>query len=247
MTGLQRIVAAAGAGGEAPAQAQAIAAACGAHLHAAAGAVEACPAAARDCGADLLVIVPPRDPHSGRLALEAAHWQALRDSPCPVLLAGAGPARPYRSVVVAVDPMHEHDKPAALDDALVVAAMAVAGPAARIGLLHCYLPPEYVPLRAPGATRPAVLNRREGTLEAHRAALAALAGRHGIGPGRTWLEPGDPREAIPEIAAREAADLVVLGAVARGRLRRLLIGSTTEPVLGRLACDVLTVGLPAGI
>jgi nucleotide-binding universal stress UspA family protein len=32
-----------------------------------------------------------------------------------------------------------------------------------------------------------------------------------------------------------------MGAVARSRLRRLLVGSTAEAVMDRLACDVLAV------
>jgi len=38
----------------------------------------------------------------------------------------------------------------------------------------------------------------------------------------------------------------VLGAIARGRLREMLIGSTAERVLDRMHCDILVVKPPRG-
>ncbi len=129
-------------------------------------------AQAQEFGADLLVMNPPRDPASGRLALGYADWEILRKSPCPVLLTGGGTPRAYREILVAVDPLHSHDKPAALDDALIAGARALAdGAGARIGLLHCYLPPQYLPLRAPGGAPSGLFHHRESALDAHREGL----------------------------------------------------------------------------
>ncbi len=239
VAGLRRILVI----GAAVARADALARQCAASIER----VEAAPdaaALARETGADLLVLEAPRDVRTRYWLPGAAEWQVLRLSPCPVLLAGTESHAAYGRVLVAVDPLHEHDRPAALDDALVGAARAVAAPQAHIGLVHCHLPSENVPLRAPGATRGTVIHRRTGTFAAQRATLEAFAARHGIDAAALQIEAGDPREAIPEVATRSGADLVVLGAVARGPLRRFLIGSTTEPVIGRLGCDVLAVTGP---
>lgn len=194
-------------------------------------------------GADLLVTGRPLSTTPGRPAFTASDWRLIGMSPCPVLIThGAADDGFYRDILVAVDPMHAHDRPAALDDALIAAAQELAAPGgARVRLLHCYLPAEYLPLRAPGAVSSAAFHRRDSSIEGHRDALQQLARRQGIAPGDVLLEPADARQAIPEAATRLGVDLVVMGAVARSRLRRLLIGSTAEAVLDRLPCDVLAI------
>lgn len=195
---------------------------------------------AADFGADLLVHGTAR----GRRFADA-DWRIVRDAPCPVLFTQGAPPSGYRQALAAVDPLHAHDKPAALDDALVGAAQALVDPAGgQLHLLHCHLPPQYVPMRAPGAGARGALHPEDRPLEVLRLALQQLAQRHGIAADNVYLEPGDAREGILDMAGRLGADLVVMGAVSRSRLKRLLIGSTTEAVLDRLPCDVLAVKPP---
>ena len=47
--------------------------------------------------------------------------------------------------------------------------------------------------------------------------------------------------AIPRMAEKLDADLVVMGAISRSTLKRIAIGNTAERVLGDLPCDVLVV------
>lgn len=197
---------------------------------------------ARAFQADLMVTTSSR-PSAGRHgSLTHTDWELIRHSPCPVLFGRAAPAGGYREILVAVDPVHAHDEPAVLDDRLIGLGEVLArGSGARLRLLHCYLPAEYVPLRAPGAFRAGRHGHRPGSIEAHRDALQQLARDHGIPEADILLELADPREAIPDVANRLGADLVVIGAIARSRLRRLLVGSTTERVLDRLSCDFLAV------
>jgi universal stress protein E len=203
--------------------------------------IDAILAEAREYGADLLVLAAR--PRGG---FRHSDWQLVAGSPCSVLITRGQTPAGYQKILVAVDPMHAHDKPAVLDDALIECASALAGPTqAALHLLHCYLPPEYLPFRAPGAVSPAVFHRGERSIGAHRAALQQLARRHGIPDSSCRLEPGDAREAIPDAVGRSCPDLVVMGVVARSRLRRFLIGSTAEAVLDRLDCDVLAVKPPA--
>ncbi len=55
-----------------------------------------------------------------------------------------------------------------------------------------------------------------------------------------------PREALPAFCQQIGANLTVMGAVSRGRLQRLVIGSTAEAVLDQLTSDVLLLkGPPA--
>ena len=198
-------------------------------------------AEAQAFGADLLVAGTFHHSTVPRAGLANADWQLLRAASCPVLLVRTA-GESYRQILVPVDPTHAHDKPAALDDRLVAWAREVGAPGgAEVQLLHCFLAPEYVPLAAPGAGLSSLLARQGKSLDVHREALRTLATRHGIARGSAHLEAGDARELIPEVARRTRADLVVMGAVSRSRLRQLLMGSTAESVLDRLECDVLAV------
>jgi universal stress protein E len=50
---------------------------------------------------------------------------------------------------------------------------------------------------------------------------------------------------LRQMAERGDADLIVMGALARGRLQEWLIGSTAERVLNGSVADVLAVKVPA--
>ena len=177
-----------------------------------------------------------------RFGLTNTDWQLIRNVAPPLLLVRGDHFAGYRNVLVAVDPMHSHDKPAELDDRLLAAATAIAAPwSGQVHMLHCYLSGEYLPLAAPGAAVPALFYKRESPSEAHRASVNSLADRHGIATDHVHLESGDARRLIIERAESLGVDLVVSGAVSRSRLRRLLIGSTAEAVLDGLACDVLVI------
>jgi universal stress protein E len=52
---------------------------------------------------------------------------------------------------------------------------------------------------------------------------------------------GHPINAIPAVAGKVGCNLVVMGAVSRTGLKRLLIGNTAERIIDDLNCDVLVV------
>lgn len=58
------------------------------------------------------------------------------------------------------------------------------------------------------------------------------------------VEPGVPQEMILRIAQQQAADLIVVGVHRSTRLGRWISGSTTETLLRRAPCCVLTVPEP---
>lgn len=55
------------------------------------------------------------------------------------------------------------------------------------------------------------------------------------------LKTGNPRKEIAETVREQHADIVVLGTHGRGRLARLILGSTTEGLLRKLNVPVMTV------
>lgn len=58
---------------------------------------------------------------------------------------------------------------------------------------------------------------------------------------KTALAPGLPAEQLPRYAAREKADILVVGVRRHRKLEKLIVGSTTEAVLRHSPCPVLVV------
>ncbi len=58
---------------------------------------------------------------------------------------------------------------------------------------------------------------------------------------KTQVREGESHEAIIKLARDESADLIVMGSHGRTGLKRLLMGSVTEKVIGHAPCPVLVV------
>ena len=186
---------------------------------------------ARSAGSDLVVLAPPEAAHG----LTPTEWRLVTSCTAPVLVA-CGPAKKtYRKIVAAVDPFHVHAKPAALDVSIIDCARRLAeGCAAELGVVHCYTSPDYFGGEYAGAARAEVSARRE--------ALERLAAQAGLPKSAARLASGGaPHVLLRQMAERGEADLIVMGALARGRFEELFIGSTAERVLNGSVADVLAV------
>ncbi len=174
-----------------------------------------------------------------RTLFTGSDWQLIRECPAPLLLV-KDPARLVSArMLVCVDPMHAHDKPAALDHQLLGTAALLAGPlGGEVHALHVFAIPMPVTVVGDAYIAAAAVPPDVATVEVATAALRGLAARHGLTPERARLRVGRPAREILDEAARLGADMVVMGAVSRGRLDRWFVGSTAEEVLDRLACNV---------
>jgi nucleotide-binding universal stress UspA family protein len=63
-------------------------------------------------------------------------------------------------------------------------------------------------------------------------------GTHGI-PYRLLVEPGKPVDTIPKVAVREKADLILIGAHGRNKIRDYLLGPTASHLIRRSDLPVL--------
>jgi len=209
-------------------------------------------ARARESAPDLVV----KDTHYHgpirRTLLTNTDWNLIRSCPAPLLLAKAGEWRTPPRIMAAVDPGHENDPHATLDHELLRRGKALAERlAGELHVVHAFFPAELIasatgvgPASAiDGGTITELLEQEHGRI---REALAALAREHAIAPGRCQLRQGSAVEVLCDLATELPADIVVLGAIARGRLREMLIGSTAERVLDRMPCDILVVKAPRG-
>lgn len=174
---------------------------------------------------DLLIAGMTARDRSAWMKLTRTDFRLIETCPCPVLFMKT--RRPYSDVVVAaaVDPELTHEKPSALDPAILEAACHLRD-ALRARLLMFHARAE---------------SQMGDDMSPH---LAALAKRHDIPHQRVHVLRGHPAEALARFADREMADIVVMGAVARSRFRRALIGHTAERALDALDCDVLIVKPP---
>lgn len=192
---------------------------------------------------DLLVVQPSR--HHAPWTLGYADYKMIEICPCPLLLVKT--TRPYVDgcMIAAVDPFHEHEKPEALDDVILDAATVLAGAlSATLLVFHACVPwarvrpklrrqPPSVPDDAEAAYRRGV-----------EARVTELARRHGVTRDRVELVEGYPADELPFLARRESADIVIMGAVSRSLLERIMIGHTAESLLDGLDCDMLIVKPP---
>jgi len=178
-----------------------------------------------------------------RRHIGARDWRFLAECPQPILVVASDGTARYARVVAAVDPVHAHAKPAGLDRAIVEAAVAVAKRAgASVSLVHCYVPLARYGAHAGDAGRVPLRDAEAALEESRRQALRQLADAAGLDPAAdSRLIEGDPVAGLGRLAADGEADLIVLGALSRGNLADLIIGSTAEKLLHRARVDLLLV------
>jgi len=197
-------------------------------------------------GADLIVAQRYAGRHTAAALMRLTDWELVKLSPLPVLLVKS--PRPYRhpSVLAAIDPGHRFDKPIELDKQIL--RLAGAFKLALRGTLHAVHAYDPVPLVAASdlTLTPQILGSFER--QSRRAAAARFQRTlrtTRIARAHRYLIAARAIDGITEGARRSRSSIVVMGAVARSGLKRLVIGNTAERILDHLSCDVLVVKPPA--
>jgi universal stress protein E len=185
--------------------------------------------------------------HEGRRLkpwlLHLTDWELLRISPLPVLLLKNTRRWRQPTVLAAVDPSHAHAKPAKLDSNIVAQATAITRALrGTLELMHANFPTAFgFAVGDPafdGMTLAAAYDQQK---ERSRKTFEAFADKARVPRASRHLVDSDPLFAIPHVARKIGADLVVMGALSRSGLKRVFIGNTAERVLDELPCDVLVV------
>jgi len=188
--------------------------------------------------------------HEGRRLkpwlMHLTDWELLRVSTRPVLLLKN--AREWRAPVVlaAVDPSHAHAKPGQLDSAIVAQGMALSRALdGDFELMHANFPSGFALMMTDPSMDAAALNLVYEKLKAaNKTQFEAFASKSRVPRSRCHLVDSDPELAIPQLARKLGADVVVMGAVSRSGLKRVFIGNTAERILEALPCDVLVIKPP---
>jgi universal stress protein E len=180
-----------------------------------------------------------------RALLTNTDWSLIRACASPLWLVKSGELPETPVILAAIDPMNEHDKPAALDDEILMLSKRLAQASkGQLHAFHSYDPRVAISTATANAYIPVSLPFDE--IEAqmrqqHSRRFDEIIGYHEIPRDHGHLVSGIAHEELPALAKDLGALVVVMGAVARNPLKRLFIGSTAERTLAQLPCDMLIV------
>ncbi|NNL55033.1 MAG: universal stress protein [Woeseia sp.] len=200
---------------------------------------------ATECNASM--VVKDTHYHSGaaRILLSNTDWQLIRTVAAPLWLVKPREISDRPVFVAAIDPMNEHDKPAALDDEILITSkMLAAAAGGDLRAFHAYDPRIAIATASANAYLPVSLPMDEieqQMREQHGKRFNSIVAYHGIREDHAHLISGRTFEELPALAIEQKADVVVMGAVARNRWKRLFVGATAERTLDHLPCDMLII------
>ena len=178
-----------------------------------------------------------------RASLDGTDWELIRDLDYPLWFVKPVEWQDPPVIVAAVDPVHAHDKPAHLDHRIIEAARAIVDECGgQLKVLHTYQRLDEIGLRATWAFKPEKLPVEELDKKIraeHSNALGVLAETSNIPDDDLYLMPGRAYEVLPAFALEQGASLVVMGALARSKLKQRVVGNTAARALDHIHCDVL--------
>jgi len=166
-----------------------------------------------------------------RMVLSNEDWELIRYCSAPLLLVKSHLWESSPVFIAAVDPDHTNDKPAALDNKIIASAQSLASVSG--GDVHLFHSAWMPPLSGVYPVKP--------DAEEESRKLKKLADANDVCQSAAHWSEQDILHALPAIVDELNASAVVIGAVSRSRLDRVLIGNTAEKVLDKLECDVLVV------
>ena len=144
-----------------------------------------------------------------------------------------------------MDPLHERDKPAELDNRILATARALGGSLnGEVHVFHAFDIAAAIAVSTDAMSMPIALplNELADAMRAgHTEAVERLCKQHGVPPDRTHIHQGGTRPLLLTLTEQLRADAVVMGAVSRSGLKGLFLGNTAEDVLDRLHCDLIIV------
>jgi len=175
-------------------------------------------------------------------------WHLIRECPAPLWLVKQLPAPDRATVLAAVEPTHEHDEPAALDHKIIGLAQRLSVMFEQgLHLVHTYSVPTaavvsaYSALPASAAPSYDYESNVEEAKQIHEDAMTELTKDIHCPADHIHIRQGSAAALLPVLADEFEAGVVVMGAVARSRLARAIIGSTAERTLDRFSCDIVIV------
>lgn len=175
-------------------------------------------AAAAECGGDLIIMGRRGRRSLMRRLMGSTTSGVIGHARCPVLVVPRAARLPERRILVATDGSPASER------------------ATRLGASLAWL--FSLPLTVLSVSPPYRSEERHRETESIVASAVALAAGEGV-QAQPEVAEGREHEVIIGVGRRIGADLIVLGSHGRTAFRRMLMGSTTERVIGIAECAVL--------
>lgn len=201
----------------------------------------------RACEIDADVVFKDTHHHSAvaRALFTNTDWNLIRTCPMPLWLVKPHEIGDTPIFLASIDPLNENDKPAALDDEILMLSKRLAEETnGDVHAFHAYDPRIAVATATANAYIPVSLPFDEiekQMREQHEKRFNEVTRFHEIDEAHSHLIAGLTHEELPQLAEELDADVVVMGAVSRNRWKRLFIGATAERTLEHLPCDLVIV------
>lgn len=209
---------------------------------------------------DLVIKIPEQPAWLARL-LGGDDMNLLRKCPCPVWMIRPDAASHYQRILAAVDVDDAYPPPElatrhALNRQTLEMAMAAAlSDFAELHVVHVWNAPGESVMRGAFMRKPEaeinayveqVRQHHEARLDALVAEVMAPLGSDALKFLRPQVQlvKGYPRREIQAVAKQIAADLIVMGTVARTGIPGFIMGNTSESILNQIDCSVLAIKPP---
>lgn len=200
---------------------------------------------AHDFGADLVI----KDTHYHtalkRAIFSNTDWSLIRACAATLWLVKPRPPGQKPCIVAAVDPLHDRDKPADLDNRILTTAKNLSDAlGGEVHAFHAFDVTAAIAVSTDSMTMPIALpiNDLADAMRAqHAEAVERLCKQHRISGDRMHIHQGGTRQMLLTLTEQLRADVVVMGAISRSGLKGLFLGNTAEDVLDRLHCDLMIV------
>lgn len=157
-------------------------------------------------------------------------FQTLTEIDSTVLILSHKAWKKPLKILGAVDPLHEHDRPAKIDDNIVKNLKRWEEAFnLKWGVAHCC----YIS---------SVLSKyKNKVLSIHKEALHEFSEKWHIKDEQSTLLDGKPENALMTYIDQEHIDILFIGLVNRNIIDRFWVGSTTSSFLSNPSCDLLLI------
>ncbi len=167
----------------------------------------------------------------------------MRKCPCPVWVVKRAQTQAFSRILAAVDPSVHDLKQDSLNNMILQLATGLArNNVTALHIVHVW----YLFGERYGHSRGMGVEARKAREQArieHKQILDTLLSQADVIDVKPQLHllEGDPDQRIPELAAEQGIDLLIMGTVCRTGIAGFFIGSTAEEVLNQVDCSVLTL------
>ena len=190
------------------------------------------------------IVVKETHYHSalGRALFSNTDWNLVRLCPEPLWLAKDMEWQEGAPILASVDPTHERDEYAELDDQILNPAATLADRlSCDLHAFHAFAP---IASGSVVSLDPGVFtidDYNDEIRDDHKKRLDKLLDGYPVLDQNVHMMTGYAPQLLPDVAKDIGAGVVVMGSIKRNPLQRILVGSTTEQVLDKLPCDLLVV------